>query len=246
MLKILGIAFATTITSLTSFSQTSTTKPPTNLVVSEKKSDPNVQLIEGVVVEVKDGDTFVVRSKDGSYTLRLQGIDAPETKQEFFKKSRGSLEELILNKAVKAVVHTVSNEQYISTVFVEDADVGLSQLSRGMAWYYKSLSFDQSPVNRKRYADAQTKAMSDKSGLWKDDHPIPPWVFRGDFGEASSGSPVSKENPIYIDPNPDNTKEKKYVLGPMGGCYYINESGKKVYVKDKSLCQGAVGPASKP
>lgn len=30
--------------------------------------------------------------------------------------------------------------------------------------------------------------------------------------------------------------DKKYIKGSRGGCYYLIESGRKVYVKDKSLC----------
>lgn len=31
---------------------------------------------------------------------------------------------------------------------------------------------------------------------------------------------------------------RTYIKGSRGGCYYLNDSGKKVYVKDKSLCDG--------
>lgn len=30
---------------------------------------------------------------------------------------------------------------------------------------------------------------------------------------------------------------RTYVRGPRGGCYYLSDSGKKVYVSDKNLCQ---------
>jgi ketosteroid isomerase-like protein len=34
---------------------------------------------------------------------------------------------------------------------------------------------------------------------------------------------------------PSSSAERKYTLGPRGGCYYMNESGRKIYV-DKSNC----------
>jgi ketosteroid isomerase-like protein len=36
-------------------------------------------------------------------------------------------------------------------------------------------------------------------------------------------------------PRPSSSAERKYTLGPRGGCYYMNESGRKIYV-DKSNC----------
>ncbi len=46
------------------------------------------------------------------------------------------------------------------------------------------------------------------------------------------------EPPKKIEPEPPTITEsgdRKYIRGPKGGCYYINGSGKKIYV-DKSLC----------
>jgi cytoskeletal protein RodZ len=33
-----------------------------------------------------------------------------------------------------------------------------------------------------------------------------------------------------------NKSDREYLVGAKGGCYYLTESGKKVYVSDKSLC----------
>jgi hypothetical protein len=40
---------------------------------------------------------------------------------------------------------------------------------------------------------------------------------------------------ITTKPDPKPVSSRKYMKGPKGGCYYINSSGKKVYV-DRSLC----------
>src|SRR5258707_12329375 len=53
----------------------------------------NVQLvIEGKVINVHDGDTITVLDKDNKKThIRLQGIEAPELKQEFGPVSQHNL-----------------------------------------------------------------------------------------------------------------------------------------------------------
>jgi hypothetical protein len=52
-------------------------------------------------------------------------------------------------------------------------------------------------------------------------------VFLGSLG---TGSSVNAEN-TYRPKTP-----QKYILGPRGGCYYINENGNKTYV-DRDLCK---------
>src|SRR5690349_3727766 len=46
------------------------------------------------VVKVIDGDTFDVTDNDSTFRVRLQGIDAPETGQEFYQESKEFLIEL--------------------------------------------------------------------------------------------------------------------------------------------------------
>lgn len=199
-------------------------------------------MIEGRVTAVEDGDTITVQGADGSvYPVRLQAIDAPEFKQDNFKNSKKSLSALVLNKDVKVIVVTTDADgRHIGTVWLDGLDIGLIQIEKGMAWHYKRYAYEQTPEARKQYADAQAKAQADTLGIWDEKRPIPPWVFRGD---VMTVSPKSNSNSVT---RPTTTHpNRKYVLGPMGGCYYLADDGHKVYVKDKSRCS-ATASETKP
>ncbi len=206
-------------------------------VASSKVSDAvaTTPTIDGLVIAVEDGDTITVQSADRTiYLVRLQAIDAPEFKQDNFKNSKKSLSSLVLNKNVKVIVVTKDTDgKNIGTVWLDGSDIGLIQLEKGMAWHYRRFAYEQAPNVRKQYADAQTKAQSDVVGIWSEKKPIPPWVFRGDLVEPTKSSSAAQSTRSAAPPPPG----RKYILGPMGGCYYLAEDGHKVYVKDKSRCQ---------
>ena len=215
-------------------------------------------LVEGKVKTVHSGDTISVTAKDGNvYLIRMQGIDAPDVKQNYNARSRKKLRELILNKDVTVMIRRIiSPDLYIGTVYSGGKDINLAQIKTGMAWHFKHPGYAQKGENQKEYEQAEQKARAERVGLWEDKNPIAPWEFRGDkeLTEAVSKDSqeavpkVSNEKPIAADSaNPaaadsassnNSTKSPKrtYILGPRGGCYYVSDSGSKVYVKDKSLC----------
>lgn len=137
-----------------------------------RRSIPSrINLIEGNVTLVHDGDLISVEAKDGTtYAVRLQGIDAPDEKQNYNKKARKSLAELVLNKEVKIVVHRQDLlDRYIGNVYLNGEDVSLKQLEAGLAWHDKQYSYQQTAEQRKRYAQAEARAREAKTGLWEDD-----------------------------------------------------------------------------
>jgi endonuclease YncB( thermonuclease family) len=222
---VLGLA------SLATISQTKVADPAKVKDAVQKKTA--VELLEGKVLDVLEGDTITMLATNGTFcTVKLLGIDAPDTKQNYFKKSRKSLSELIEGEEVKVlVIGRDPGDRYIGSVYLAGRDVGLAQVERGMAWHYKYAAADQPADARKKYALAQEKAMSEKLGLWEDDDPKAPWDFRGD------PPPVETQKSAAAGPAETTAADgKKYILGPRGGCYYVSESGRKVYVKDKTLC----------
>jgi endonuclease YncB( thermonuclease family) len=210
---------------------TQTVKQKAKVVVPTSIVQDDIKLLEGKTVLVYEGDMISIEGKDHKiYSIRLQGIDAPDEKQNNFKKSRNRLADLILGKEVKVLVHKKGEfDRYIGSVYIDGRDVGLTQVEDGMAWHYKALSYEQSAEDRKRYSMAEQKAKTDRKGLWEEKDPVAPWDFRGDV--------KVEENLATNTVKVTNTATgRTYTLGPRGGCYYLNESGVKVYVRDKTLC----------
>jgi hypothetical protein len=109
----------------------------------------------------------------------LQGIDAPERRQDFSDVSREHLASLVFGKYVRIEYEKV--DQYgrlVGKVWVDGNDECLEQLKAGLAWHYKEYEREQPPADRQLYANAEQEARSQKRGLWKDPDPTPPWDFR--------------------------------------------------------------------
>lgn len=138
--------------------------------------------ILGRVVGVTDGDTIsVVAEENRQFKVRLAGIDAPEKKQPFGQKSKAMLAEKIYGKQV--VVEWNKRDRYqriVGKVVADGSDVGLSLISSGLAWHYKKYESEQTQEDRRRYSDAEVLARSNRLGVWSEENPTPPWVWRSD------------------------------------------------------------------
>ncbi len=69
-----------------------------------------------------------------------------------------------------------STDQYqriVGVVFLNDTlNINLQMIKDEYAWHYKKYSTDQ--VMEK----AEKEAKQNKLGLWKENHPLPPWEWR--------------------------------------------------------------------
>lgn len=137
-------------------------------------------VLSGRVVGVADGDTItVLDSTNTQHKIRLDGIDAPEKKQAFGNVSKKSLSDLVFNKDVEVDWQKVDRYgRKVGKVIIDDVDVNLEQIKRGLAWFYKKYQGELSQADRIAYANAEREAEASQVGLWVDKDPIPPWEFR--------------------------------------------------------------------
>jgi endonuclease YncB( thermonuclease family) len=179
--------------------------------------------VTGKVVGVHDGDTItVLDAEKNQYKIRFNGIDAPELKMDFGNKAKESLSDMVFGKEVTVVFSKRDKyNRIVANVYINGMDVNLEQIKRGFAWHYKKYQEEQTPKDRKDYADAEIAAKASKKGLWLMENPTPPWDYRAQLKVKQA---EAKANRVYI-------------KGAGGGCYYINSSGNKTYMKDKSLCE---------
>ena len=54
-------------------------------------------------------------------------------------------------------------------------DVGLYQLTVGMAWWYRHYAKEQSPEQRGQYEFAEFEAKAKKEGSWLEPNAVAPW-----------------------------------------------------------------------
>jgi len=138
------------------------------------------EVLVGRVVAVADGDTLtVLDASRRQRKVRLAGIDAPEKKQPFGNVSRQSLGQLTQGKQVLVEWH--KRDRYgrlVGKVYVDNLDVNLEQIRRGLAWHYVEYANEQSLADRTSYSVTEHGARSARRGLWQDSSPIPPWEWR--------------------------------------------------------------------
>lgn len=137
--------------------------------------------LSGRVVGVTDGDTLVVLdTQRATHRVRLAGIDAPEKHQAHADRAHQQLALMAHGRAV--AVHFDHKDRYgrlLGQVWVNGKDINLALLEGGWAWHYIAYASEQSPTDRKRYAEAEQDARAARRGLWSAPHPTAPWVFRG-------------------------------------------------------------------
>jgi len=145
--------------------------------------------IVGRVVSIADGDTItILDASNEQHKIRFDGIDAPERKQPFGTRSRENLARYVAGKEVRLDCHKVDRyRRKVCKIWVQPVDcprcgktldVGLAQITDGMAWWYRYYAKEQTLADRGRYESAEQKARLRKRGLWRDTDPIPPWEWR--------------------------------------------------------------------
>ncbi len=129
---------------------------------------------EGRVVEIVDGDTVGVMHEGRAERIRLNGIDAPEKRQAFGRRSQEYLGEMIFGQTVRVVVR--SKDRYGRTVadlYLGSKNVNQEMVRAGMAWWFRKYA----PHDRV-LEDLEEKAREAGRGLWRDSDAIAPWTFR--------------------------------------------------------------------
>lgn len=136
------------------------------------------------VARVTDGDTFTAAGSDGdTITVRVWGIDAPESSQPYGPAATKVARELIGGKLANVYVQdTGPYGRHIARVQVsyDGERVGLARslTVSGLAWHSRKYPTSETLVAHERQARAE------EAGLWSQANPTPPWEHRDAKGET--------------------------------------------------------------
>lgn len=131
--------------------------------------------IYGTVVDVVNGDSYILQTEDGEeLKVRLFGIDAPDKDMPYFQVAKRRLHLLIYGKDVTIVVKQTDEKKrhYCLTYLVDGTDVGGDMLANGCAWH------DSEIYDNSKYAKYERQAREKRIGLWYDKLPVAPWIVR--------------------------------------------------------------------
>ncbi len=125
------------------------------------------------VIGIADGDTLTVLEDKRQIKIRLANIDAPEKSQAFGHRSKQSLSDLCYGKDATYLVQDIDRYgRTVAVVTCDGVEANRAQVERGMAWVY--LKYNKDAV----LPDLQERARANRSGLWADSEPSPPWDWR--------------------------------------------------------------------
>ena len=131
--------------------------------------------ISGTVYRVIDGDTFWLKNNGKLIKIRLYGIDSPELDQDYGREAKKFVSSITKRSPVTVYVkYTDQYDRLIGIVVLDDGTV-LNQrmLLNGTAWWYRYYA-----KNELSFKILEAYAREKHLGLWHNDSPTAPWIFR--------------------------------------------------------------------
>lgn len=123
-------------------------------------------------VAVIDGDTIVVARGTERVEVDLDGADCPELGQPFDDQAKRFTAGMVCRQIVKVQVKGGDDGHVFGRVTVFGKDLSLELVKAGLAWHDRRESQDPA------LAKAEHEARQARRGLWSDQNPIAPWVWR--------------------------------------------------------------------
>lgn len=143
---------------------------------------------QGKVVGVADGDIFTVLRDGARVVVELVGVDCPERAQPFGKQARQHTARLALGKLVQVqAVKTAKPGRTLARVHLPDGtSLGSALVKAGLGWQRRE-------AKDKQLAKLEREARAARRGLWADDDPVAPWIWRRQRRRVAAGQRKDRE-----------------------------------------------------
>ncbi len=136
-------------------------------------------------VHISDGDSIVLMYKGAKLKVRLYGVDSPEKNQPFADESKEMLKKYVNKKMVE--VEGRGMDQYgrlVAIVKVDNVIVQEVLLTQGLTWYASSYCMESFCD---KWKNKEEKARRLRKGLWAENNPKAPWVYKKENKMGSYG-----------------------------------------------------------
>lgn len=174
--------------------------------------------LTGTCKRVVDGDTFILNDDT---KVQIWGIDAPEKGQDYASHASGALEKTLKGKKLTLKVKdTDQHGRTVAEVRAGKTDVALFMVRGGFAWHD-----DVNAPDASRLAAAMEKAQKAGKGLWKDENPVKPSLFRKGKTTAETKQTPPQQQPATTTQAAELQVECQRVLD---GDTFVTSDGTKV------------------
>jgi endonuclease YncB( thermonuclease family) len=156
------------------------------LIILLASSPPLAQpaaILLGRVTRVSDGDTVWLQVADRFQWLhiRFYGVDTPESEwpsvwpaQPFSAEAKKFVIEQVSGKQVAVQLKDEKTyDRVVGELFVDGQSLSRKLLEFGLAWWNRKYAPDNPD-----FKHLEEEARAKKIGLWSQNEPVPPWVFR--------------------------------------------------------------------
>lgn len=134
----------------------------------------------GKVVEIIDGDTFIILVGKNRVEVTLQHIDSPEEGQPCNEIAKRHLSDLILGKDVCFYLNEVDEDENVllGDAYMGEMNVGLQMVRDGVAWHNDVDDGLLDELDLRLLTESEQAARSEHRGIWQDPAPVAPWDYR--------------------------------------------------------------------
>ena len=124
------------------------------------------------ITRVYDGDTVKAQGNDIEITVRLVGIDAPETSkkkrdpgQPYSQQAKKYLASLVLNKSVDIKGYGLDRySRILGVIYLNNKNINLEMVKTGLAEVYRGKP--PRDLAMEPYLEAEKRAREAKTGMW--------------------------------------------------------------------------------
>jgi len=121
-------------------------------------------------VKVIDGDTItILDANQTQHTVRLYGIDSPESGQPFGRAAKRALSDRVAREGVG--IDVKDTDQYgrsVGVVYLGAININIAMVRSGYAWWYKA----NAPFSDE-LREAERQARAEGLGLWSEPNAVP-------------------------------------------------------------------------
>lgn len=213
----------------------------TAYAASSSQSSTSLTADKVKVTSVVDGDTIKVKLGTKTETIRIIGIDTPETVdprkpvQCYGKEASARMKKLVNGKTVTLEKNPAEErdkyDRLLRYVFIGSKDIGASMIQDGYAFSYKQFPHPKLDA----YNKLETKAKDAKKGLWGDACSTSTTVIKSSSSSSSKSSKqaVSSSASCNIKGNINSSKEHIYHLP---GCASYSQTVIDASAGEKIFC----------
>jgi endonuclease YncB( thermonuclease family) len=145
--------------------------------------------VDGVYTGVLDANVVVLDYGDGSYNVRIFGVEAPAAGQPFASEALEFVRQRVLGApGGMRFRYRNADDEMVSRVFYRphgepngaERDLALDLVAAGLAWVIPGVKYN--PVNEgevDQLTAALAEAQAGRRGIWSRPDPVAPWTFRG-------------------------------------------------------------------